>query len=40
MESTGSERSWETPTLTALGDLESLTSAGATGSEDGGGFSQ
>ena len=39
MESTGSEQSWETPTLTALGDLESLTAAGGEPNADGVGFS-
>lgn len=28
-------KDWEAPTLTQLGDLESLTAAGATGGEDG-----
>jgi hypothetical protein len=29
---------WEVPTLTPLGDLETLTAAGAVGNEDGPGF--
>jgi hypothetical protein len=31
-------KDWEAPTLTRLGDLETLTAAGAAGNEDGSGF--
>jgi hypothetical protein len=37
-DSTDLVQGWEVPTLTPLGDLEAITSAGAAGSEDGGGF--
>jgi hypothetical protein len=38
-EATGGAQDYETPTLAELGDLDTLTTAGANGSEDGnGGF--
>jgi hypothetical protein len=32
------KQAWEVPAVTALGDLATLTAAGAAGNEDGSGF--
>lgn len=37
-ESITMKQAWEVPTLTALGGLATITEAGATGNEDGSGF--